>query len=56
MDLKLGIETYQIFTYNDEVCIPSYSSILLAVQDHMVRICVIYQMHFYQKEIGMNKD
>ena len=29
--LKLGIQTYQIFTNDDEVCIPSLSSILLAV-------------------------
>jgi hypothetical protein len=29
--LKLGIETYQILTNDDEVCIPSLSSILLAV-------------------------
>ena len=30
--LKLGIQTYQILTNYDEVCIPSRSSILLAVQ------------------------
>ena len=29
--LKLGILTYQILTNDDEVCIPSLSSILLAV-------------------------
>ena len=29
--LKLGIQTYQILTIDDEVCIPSLSSILLAV-------------------------
>ena len=29
--LKLGIQTYQILTNDDEVCIPSLSSILLAV-------------------------
>ena len=32
MTLKLGIQTYQILTNNDEVCIPSLSSILLAVR------------------------
>jgi hypothetical protein len=32
MALKLGIETYQILTNDDEVCIPSLSSILLAVR------------------------
>ena len=31
MALKLGIQTYQILTNDDEVCIPSLSSILLAV-------------------------
>ena len=31
MALKLGIQTYQILTNEDEVCIPSLSSILLAV-------------------------
>ena len=30
--LKLGIQTYQILTNVDEVCIPSLSSILLAVK------------------------
>ena len=29
--LKLGIQTYQILRNDDEVCIPSLSSILLAV-------------------------
>ena len=29
--LKLGIQTYQILTNDDEVCIPSLTSILLAV-------------------------
>ena len=32
MALKLGIQTYQILTNDDEVCIPSLSSILLAVK------------------------
>ena len=31
MALKLGIQIYQILTNDDEVCIPSLSSILLAV-------------------------
>ena len=30
--LKLGIQTYQILTNDDKVCIPSLSSILLAVK------------------------
>ena len=33
MALKLGIQTYQILTNEDEVCIPSLSSILLDVND-----------------------
>ena len=28
------MQTYQILTNDDEVCIPSLSSILLAVHDH----------------------
>ena len=31
LDLKVRIQTYQILTNDDEVCIPSLSSILLAV-------------------------
>ena len=31
--LNLGIQTYQILTNDDEVCIPSLSSILIAVTD-----------------------
>ena len=30
--LNSGIQTYQILTNDDEVCIPSLSSILLAIQ------------------------
>ena len=29
--LKIGIQTYQILTNDDEVCIPSLSSIFLAL-------------------------
>ena len=32
MALELETQTYQILTNNDEVCIPSLSSTLLAVQ------------------------
>ena len=35
--LELGIQTYQILPNDDEVCIPSLSSIFLAVK-HMKRI------------------
>ena len=31
LTLKLGLQTYQILTNDGEVCIPSLSSILLAV-------------------------
>ena len=33
--LKLGIQTYQILTNYDEVCIPRLSSILLAVPTYI---------------------
>ena len=33
MALILGIQTYQILTKDDEVCIPSLSSVLLAVNN-----------------------
>jgi hypothetical protein len=33
MALNSGIQTYQILTNDDEVCIPSLSSIRLAVSD-----------------------
>ena len=33
--LNSGTKTYQILTNNDEVCIPSLSSILLAVQNKL---------------------
>ena len=36
MALKLGKQTYQILANDDEVCIPSISSILLAVVRHLV--------------------
>ena len=34
--LNSGIQTYQILTNDDEVCIPSLSSILIAV--HEIRV------------------
>ena len=34
--LKLGTQTYQVLTKNDEVCIPSLSSIFLAVNRQLV--------------------
>ena len=33
-----GIQTYQILTNNDEVCIPSLSSILLAVRHSIIEL------------------
>ena len=41
MALKLGIQTYQILTNYDEVCIPSLFSILLAIHLQII-LCVIY--------------
>ena len=35
--LKVGIETYQILTSDDELFIPSLSSIFLAVQEIWLR-------------------
>ena len=45
MAIKLGIQTYQILTDDDEVCIPNLSSILLAVRlvscfKECARLCV----------------
>ena len=34
--LNSGIQTYQILTNDNEVCIPSLSSILLAVVQHQL--------------------
>ena len=39
MALKLGIQTYQILTNDDEVCIPSLSSILIAVKRYVPYFC-----------------
>ena len=36
--LNAGIQTYQILTNDDELCIPSFSSILLAVSYHDGRV------------------
>ena len=39
--LKLEIQTYQILTNDDEVCIPSLSSILLAVWSYCPNIYIL---------------
>ena len=39
--LKLGIQSYQILSYDDEVCIPSLSSIILAVPKALLRYTVL---------------
>ena len=44
MALNSGIQTYQILTNDDEVCIPSLSSILLAV-------CTYYTWKHKEREI-----
>ena len=41
MALKLGIQTYLILTNNDDVCISSLSSILLAVSRETYRLDVL---------------
>ena len=43
LTLKLGIQTYQILTNDDEVCIPSLSNILLAVSN---LFCTINKANF----------
>ena len=42
MPLKLGMQTYQILTNDDEVFIPSLSSIFLAVSITFHEIIVIH--------------
>ena len=37
MAFKLRIQTYQLLTNDDEVCIPSLSTILLAVTNYSFR-------------------
>jgi hypothetical protein len=46
--LKLGIQTYQILTNDDEVCIPCLSSILLAVPLHtsLIRLFLDYVQRY----------
>jgi hypothetical protein len=51
--LRLGIQTYQTLTSNDEVCIPSLSNILLAVLDflthcllHITTFLLLFVVHF----------
>ena len=43
LSLNSGIQTYQILT-NDEVCIPSFSSILLAV---IIQATALLRDHSY---------
>ena len=61
MALKLGIQTYQILTNDDEVCNPSLSSILLAV--YKVGLSVLYcswkkcdQWGFFCQSTGLQVD
>ena len=50
MALKLGIQTYQILTNDNEVCVPSLSNILLAV-----RIFSKYIWYFLRKLYSITK-
>ena len=45
--LDLGIQTYQILTNDDEVCIPSLSSILLAVKSHLDILYPFFSLFFF---------
>ena len=40
--LELGMQTYQIFRNDDEVCIPSISNILLAVLPRGWLLLLVY--------------
>ena len=52
MSLNSGIQTYQIFTNNEEVCIPSLSSILLAVKE----VWFLYTQYRPRKYVYEPKD
>ena len=52
--LKLGIQTYQILTNDDEICIPSLSSILLAVVGVMLLVQFLISK-FEKKNIELGK-
>ena len=47
--LKLGIQTYQILANDDEVCIPSLSSVLLAVKNVWPSVPWGYSCHLSSK-------
>ena len=49
--LKLGIQTYQILTNHDEVCISSLSSILIAVYSILMgsKILVLKRMSYGER-------
>ena len=53
--LKLGIQTYQILTNDGEFCIPSLSSILLAVLKETTCMSVNYCLVLLQvpKDFGL---
>ena len=51
MAIKLGIQTYQVLTYDDEVCIPSLSSILLAVCGLISQTIILKEL-ISSKQIG----
>ena len=52
MALNSGIQTYQILTNDDEVCIPSLSSILLAVLRVQLVYTLVTQFHDFLIELG----
>ena len=45
--LKLGIQTCQILTNYDDVCIPNLSSILLAVSNNCCKLNTYCNLVFY---------
>ena len=50
--LNSGIQTYQILTNDDEVCIPSISGILLAVTD-LCRKLASKSIHNESSQFGL---
>ena len=49
--LNSGIQTYQTLTNDDEVCIPSLSSILLAVTDDIADQNPIMYLYIFRFDI-----
>ena len=53
MHLNSGIKTYQILTNDDDVCIPSLSSILIAVRTYGTTIISHLKRNEWQIETAL---